>query len=72
MSDALGFELPMGVGEPMQTTFALPVDDSDSAPRTLRGTQLSVEGEDKPSWRQPEGWAKNRDKARRGTDEVTS
>jgi segregation and condensation protein B len=32
MSDALGFELPMGLGEPAQTTSPLPFDDGESAP----------------------------------------
>ena len=32
MSDALGFELPLGLGEPTQTTSPLPFDDGDSSP----------------------------------------
>ena len=33
MSDALGFELPMMVGEPTETTSPLPFDDSEGASR---------------------------------------
>jgi len=32
MSDALGFELPMGLAEPIVTTSPLPFDDSEAAP----------------------------------------
>jgi segregation and condensation protein B len=40
MSDALGFELPMGLGEPPQTTSPLPFDDGESAEEPAPQPQL--------------------------------
>ena len=40
MSDALGFELPLALGEPTQTTSPLPFDESDAAASPAEEPQL--------------------------------
>jgi segregation and condensation protein B len=45
MSDALGFELPLGLGEPMQTATPLPFDEGE-APAPVQQPQLVGGGKD--------------------------
>jgi segregation and condensation protein B len=47
MADALGFELPIGLGEPAQTTSPLPFDDGERvAPARIEEPQLVGGGKD--------------------------